>query len=70
MISIVDADELKNVLRPTVYVAAVDAFHSGISSGSAPSERIHGWSDTSSHDREPGTQTLAVESVSSSQHSG
>jgi hypothetical protein len=70
MISIVDPEELKNVLRPTVYAPAVGALQSRFSDGVAGSQQTGGWSDTSHRDEQRGTDGFAVESITSSQHSG
>lgn len=70
MISIVDPEELKNVLRPTVYAAAVDASPSRFGGGATTSEQSRGWSNSSQRDQQHGPERTAVESVSSSQHSG
>jgi hypothetical protein len=69
MISIVDPEQFKNVLRPTVYAAAVDALRSRFNGGATSSERARGWSDDSRHEGERGADALAVEAVSVSQHS-
>jgi hypothetical protein len=70
MISIVDPEQLKIVLRPTVYAAAFDALSLRMVDRPAPSERGDGWANRSQGDEQVGRETLAVEFVTSSRHSG
>jgi len=70
MISIVDPEQLKNVLRPTVYAASVDAFSLRMGDRAASSDRGLGWSNKSHGDEHVERETLAVEFVTSSRHSG
>ena len=68
MISIVDPEQFKNVLRPTVYAAGVDALRSRFDGGATSSESAHSWLDEP-HEGEHRADPLAVEAVNVSQHS-